>query len=150
MTGVGRKRASGLSTKHQRCADCNLKPWFGPLGPQCANEEWLEKFTAPIEHGEVSHGAVAAGDLFRLVLDDPQFAWLRSLSALIARIDAAIDAEDALGSHDVDAAFREVYRLLKGGEGGDFRVKYHEALQRSPDVVMAHAAVSKLFLPSPR
>lgn len=99
---------------------------------------------------ETRHGAVAAGDLFRLVLDDPQFAWLRSLSALIARIDAAIDAEDALGSHDVDAAFREVYRLLKGGEGGDFRVKYHEALQRSPDVVMAHAAVSKLFLPSPR
>jgi len=99
---------------------------------------------------ETRHGAVAAGDLFRLVLDDPQFAWLRFLSALIARIDAAIDAEDALGSHDVDAAFREVYRLLKGGEGGDFRVKYHEALQRSPDVVMAHAAVSKLFLPSPR
>jgi hypothetical protein len=99
---------------------------------------------------ETRHGAVGAGDLFRLVLDDPQFAWLRSLSALIARIDAAIDAEDALGSHDVEAAFREVYRLLKGGEGGDFRVKYHEALQRSPDVVMAHAAVSKLFLPSSR
>ena len=99
---------------------------------------------------ETRHGAVAAGDLFRLVLDDPQFAWLRSLSALIARIDAAIDAEDALGSHEVEAAFREVYRLLKGGEGGDFRVKYHEALQRSPDVVMAHAAVSKLFLPSSR
>ena len=99
---------------------------------------------------ETRHGAVAAGNLFRLVLDDPQFAWLRSLSALIARIDAAIDAEDALGSHDVDAAFREVYRLLKGGEGGDFQAKYHEALQRSPDVVMAHAAVSKLFPPSPR
>lgn len=99
---------------------------------------------------ETRHGSVAAGDLFRLVLDDPQFAWLRSLSALIARIDAAIDAEDALGSHDVDAAFREVYRLLKGGEGGYFQVKYHEALQRSPDVVMAHAAVSKLFRPSPR
>ena len=99
---------------------------------------------------ETRHGSVAAGNLFRLVLDDPQFAWLRSLSALIARIDAAIDAEDALGSHDVDAAFREVYRLLKGGEGGDFQAKYHEALQRSPDVVMAHAAVSKLFPPSPR
>ena len=35
---------------------------------------------------ETRHGSVAAGDLFRLVLDDPQFAWLRSLSALIARI----------------------------------------------------------------
>ena len=99
---------------------------------------------------ERRHGSVAAGDLFRLVLDDPQFAWLRSLSALIARIDDAIDAEDALASDDVAAAFREVYRLLKGGAGGEFQDKYHDALQRSPDVVMAHAEVSKLFPPSPR
>ena len=99
---------------------------------------------------ETRHGVVAAGDLFRLVLDDPQFAWLRSLSALIARIDAAIDSEDALSSHDVDAAFREVFRLLKGGAGGEFQDKYHEALQRSPDVVMAHSEVSKLFPPSRR
>ena len=99
---------------------------------------------------ETRHGVVAAGNLFRLVLDDPQFAWLRSLSALIARIDAAIDADDALSAGDVDAAFREVYRLLKGGAGGEFQDKYHEALQRSPDVVMAHADVSKLFPTSPR
>jgi hypothetical protein len=99
---------------------------------------------------ETRHGSVAAGDLFRLVLDDPQFAWLRSLSALIARIDAAVDSDDVLATEDVDAAFREVYRLLKGGAGGEFRDKYHDALQRSPDVVMAHADVSKLFPPSPR
>lgn len=99
---------------------------------------------------EQRHGVVAAGDLFRLVLDDPQFAWLRSLSALIARIDAAIDADDPLASADVDAAFREVYRLLKGGAAGEFQTKYHDALQRSPDVVMAHAAVSKMFPPAPR
>jgi len=93
---------------------------------------------------------VAAGDLFRLVLDDPQFVWLRSLSALIARIDAAIDSDEVLTPENVDAAFREVYWLLKGGAGGEFRDKYHEALQRSPDVVMAHADVSKLFPPSSR
>jgi hypothetical protein len=96
------------------------------------------------------HGSVAPGDLFRLVLDDPQFVWLRSLSALIARIDAAVDGDDPHGSEDVDAAFREVHRLLKGGAGGEFRDKYHDALQRSPDVVMAHADVSKLLPPSPR
>ncbi|HEY7518905.1 MAG TPA: hypothetical protein VIE36_11490 [Methylomirabilota bacterium] len=99
---------------------------------------------------ETRHGAVAAGDLFRLVLDDPQFAWLRALSALIARIDAAVDADAALAADDVEAAFREVYRLLKGGAGGEFQDKYHEALQRSPDVVMAHADVSKMFPPSRR
>lgn len=98
---------------------------------------------------ETRHGVVAAGDLFRLVLDDPQFAWLRALSALIARIDAAVDGEEALAPDDVEAAFREVYRLLKGGAGGEFQDKYHEALQRSPEVVMAHADVSKMF-PSSR
>jgi len=97
---------------------------------------------------ETRYGVVAAGDLFRLVLDDPQFAWLRALSALIARIDAAVDADDALTPADVDAAFREVYRLLKGGAGGEFQEKYHAALQRSPDVVMAHADISKLLRPS--
>jgi hypothetical protein len=99
---------------------------------------------------EARHGVVAPGDLVRLVLDDPQFAWLRSLSALIARIDAAVDGDDALRSEDVDAAFREVFRLLKGGAGGQFQDKYHDALQRSPDVVMAHAEVSKMFPPSRR
>lgn len=99
---------------------------------------------------ERRHGFVAAGDLFRLVLDDPQFAWLRVLSALIARIDAAVDGDDVLAAADVEAAFREVYRLLKGGAGGEFQEKYHDALQRLPDVVMAHAEVSKLFPPSPR
>jgi hypothetical protein len=99
---------------------------------------------------ERRHGFVAAGDLFRLVLDDPQFAWLRSLSALIARIDEVVDGDDVLRTEDVDAAFREVYRLLKGGAAGEFQDKYHAALQRSPDVVMAHAEVSKLFRPSPR
>jgi len=98
---------------------------------------------------ETRHGFVAAGDLFRLVLDDPQFAWLRSLSALIARIDAAVDGDDVLATADVDAAFREVCRLLKAGAGGEFQEKYHDALQRSPEVVMAHADVSKLF-PPPR
>jgi hypothetical protein len=94
---------------------------------------------------ELRHGMVAAGDLFRLVLDDPQFAWLRALSALIARIDDAVDTIDPLTATDVDAAFREVHRLLKGEAAGEFQVKYHEALQESPDVVMAHAQVSKLL-----
>ncbi len=94
---------------------------------------------------ETRHGSVAAGDLFRLLLDDPQFVWLRALSALIARIDEAVDAEDALTQDDADAAFRAVYQLLKGDAAGEFRDKYHDALQRSPDVVMAHAHVSKMF-----
>lgn len=109
----------------------------------------LELHRALLDHERVGyetrHGAVAAGDLFRLLLDDPQFVWLRVLSALIARIDEVVDAEDPLTDADADAAFRAVFQLLKGDAAGEFRDKYHEALQRSPDVVMAHAHVSKLF-----
>ena len=36
--------------------------------------------------------------------------------------------------------------MLRPSEAGDlFEKKYYDALQRDPDVVLAHAAVSKLF-----
>src|SRR5687768_14022577 len=43
---------------------------------------------------EQHHGPIPPAELFRLVLHDEQFAWLRSLSTLIARIDEMVDGED--------------------------------------------------------
>jgi hypothetical protein len=94
---------------------------------------------------ETRYGAVASGaELLRLLLHHEHFAWLRALSAMIAAIDAALDeAEDA----DVEAEtfFRQARALLRSGDPGPFGTRYREALQRSPDVVMAHAAVVKLL-----
>jgi hypothetical protein len=92
---------------------------------------------------ESRHGAVPPGELFRLVLHDEQFAWLRSLSSMIAQIDAFVDADDAIADADVQAALRETHRLLKSDSTGEFHDKYRDALQDSPEVVMAHAEVSK-------
>jgi hypothetical protein len=94
---------------------------------------------------EDRHGSIPPSELFHLLITDRQFAWLRSLSAMIARIDELVDAGGPIEAHDVATVFREAYRLLKSGESGDFQSKYHEALQDSPDVVMAHADVSKLL-----
>jgi hypothetical protein len=99
---------------------------------------------------EARHGSVPAADLFRLVLHDPRFVWLRALSSLIARIDEAVDGDDPIAAEDVHRAFRDAYELLKSGTGGDFQDRYHAALQDSPDIVMAHAEVSKMFPPSGR
>ena len=96
---------------------------------------------------EQRHGAIPSGALFRLVLDDEAFAWLRTLSALIAQIDTAVDADEPIGREDAERAFRETYRLLKSGSEGYFQDRYRVALQDSPDVVMAHADVSRV-LPS--
>ncbi len=97
---------------------------------------------------EQRHGAIPSGALFRLVLDDEAFAWLRTLSALIAQIDTAVDADEPIGHEDAERAFRETYRLLKSGSEGHFQDRYRVALQDSPDVVMAHADVSRVLPPS--
>jgi hypothetical protein len=94
---------------------------------------------------EDRHGAIPARELFGLVLNDAQFAWLRSLSTLIAQIDEVVDAEETVTAETVQSAFREAHRLLKSGDPGEFRDKYHAALQDSPDIVMAHADVSRVL-----
>ena len=88
---------------------------------------------------------MASRQLLHLLLHDEQFSWLRSLSAMIAKIDEVVDADEPLPPQSVQSAFRETYRLLKSGVGGDFQDKYHLALQDSPDVIMAHAAVSRVL-----
>ena len=98
------------------------------------------------------HGReVSSHALFRLLIEDPDFAWLRALSGLASRIDAVLDElDDAVPAVERERAFLEETRRLLRSEGhGPFETKYRDALQRSPDVVMAHAAVIKL-LPSSR
>ncbi len=94
---------------------------------------------------EQRHGAIPSGALLGLVLDDEAFAWLRLLSGLIAEIDELVDTDEPVARDNVERPFREAYRLLKSGVGGDFQDRYHVALQESPDVVMAHADVSRLL-----
>src|SRR5262245_47997672 len=97
---------------------------------------------------EAEYGPVAAADLLQLLLRDERFAWLRSLSGMIARIDAALDDELPLTSITVEGFGREAHQLLRSGGASAFATRYAEALQDSPDVVIAHADVVKL-LPRP-
>jgi len=94
---------------------------------------------------EDRHGAVPSRELLHLALHDEQFAWLRSLSAMIAHIDEVVDADEPIVLEGVQNVFREVYRLIKSGDRGAFQDKYRVALQDSPDVVMAHAEVSRVL-----
>jgi hypothetical protein len=95
---------------------------------------------------EAAYGPVAGPELLQLVLRHEQFAWLRALSAMISTIDAALDeAEGALADADVDDFFGRARALLRSGGDSPFETRYREALQRSADVVMAHAAVVKLL-----
>jgi hypothetical protein len=94
---------------------------------------------------ERRHGALQSRALLELLLHDEEFAWLRSLSGLVAHIDELVSAEEPLPGEIVERVFAEATRLLKSGEQSAFHDKYRDALQDSPEIVMAHAEVSKLL-----
>ena len=92
------------------------------------------------------YGRIATnGEFLQLVLGHAWFAWLRPLSQLIAQLDE-LEVEGASPSVDINAFMASVRTLITPTEEGDgFGRHYYDALQREPDVVLAHAAVRALL-----
>lgn len=93
----------------------------------------------------------SANHFLKLLTDDPWFAWLHPLSQLIVAMDEALDtnAKTQLTSEMASALVKQTAELLSASESGQgFPRHYFEALQRDPDVVMAHAEAARWFRPS--
>ncbi len=88
----------------------------------------------------------STGQLLQLVMNDPWFTWLHPLSNMVVRIDELLDADEELTVEDVAVILTEVRALIRPSEMGDgYERSYYEALQRAPDVVMAHCEMKKLL-----
>jgi hypothetical protein len=84
----------------------------------------------------------------QLLTTDPWFAWLQPLSQLIVAMDEALEEKEPLTIGRVDAFVHQTRLLLVATEEGDgFSKHYFDALQREPDVVLAHAEVATLLGP---
>jgi hypothetical protein len=82
----------------------------------------------------------------QLLTRDPWFAWLQPLSQLIVALDEALEGKEPLTTAGLDALVDQTRLLLVPSEAGDgFSRHYFDALQRDPDVVLAHAEVAKLL-----
>lgn len=87
----------------------------------------------------------SANQFLRLVLDDPWFAWLHPLSQLIVSMDEVLAAREPLTAKGAETMVRQAGLLLVASEQGQgFSGHYFVALQRDPEVVLAHAAAVKL------
>jgi hypothetical protein len=92
------------------------------------------------------HGPVAKGELLRVIVTDPQFAWLRPVSELIVRIDQTLDPETPDVPGDFDAIVAQARRLVTPDETGrPFEQRYLSALQELPEAVIAHGAVATVL-----
>ncbi len=95
---------------------------------------------------EREHGAVNAGELFRLVIDHPQFAWLHNISEFVVRIDEALAGKTPVTEADAKDAVTMARKMFTPSATGDgFQKKYFDAIQREPAVVMEHAELARLF-----
>ena len=99
---------------------------------------------------ERANGHVSTGELFRLVIDHPQFAWLHNISEFVVRLDEALSAEIPVTGEDAHSAIMLARKMFAPSEEGDaFQKRYFDAIQRDPTVVMEHAELARLFLNEP-
>ena|ERR1700733_7440388 len=88
----------------------------------------------------------SSGELLKLVLYDPWFAWLHELSEFVVLIDETLDAKEPPAGIDAEKLIEQAWDLLAPNETGTgFAKRYFEALQRDPDVVLAHARMRKVL-----
>ena len=80
---------------------------------------------------------VGPAQLLQLITDDPFFAWLKPMTALIVEIDemARVDFE----TDDARAVAARVEQLFEGA----FSERYVPLLQRDVDAAIAHAAMRR-------
>ena len=94
------------------------------------------------ERGKISNSY----EFLNLVVSDTWFAWLRRLSELIVEIDELLADRESPHETTGAALIRQTGMLLTPVESGDeFQRKYFEAMQQSPEVVLAHAEFAKVL-----
>jgi hypothetical protein len=103
---------------------------------------------------ETTHGRLQTTQLLNVLFNDPAFAWLRTMSGLIVRIDEVLaevgdprrsppDSSRAeAGTGPLVAQARE---LVAPEAGSPYALRYHAALQELPDVVLAHRDLVNLL-----
>ena len=103
-----------------------------------AEQQTYERVSGPVKSIEV---------LIELLQKDPWFTWLHPIADLLVRIDHLLqdDTCDITGDN-VAHLLGEIDSLLHPSvEGEGFERAYYEALERAPDVVLAHFHIRKLL-----
>ena len=96
---------------------------------------------------EATFGQISSPYQFlHLATQDPWFTWLMPVTQLVANVDEALDSKEPLTDAGVEELVARAGRLLVASADGEgFARHYDEALQRSPDVILAHGAAARVI-----
>ena len=103
-----------------------------------AEQQTYERLSGPVSSVDV---------LIDLLQKDPWFTWLHPIADLLIRIDHLLDDETCdITDENVTHLMHEIDALLHPSvEGEGFERAYYEAMDRAPDVVLAHFRLRKLL-----
>ena len=95
---------------------------------------------------EAVNGQQNAGQFLNLLLENPDFAWLRKFSILIVEIDEMFDFKDGISNEMVLANLQKVRELISMKASDEtFRARYQDALQNDVDAAGLQAQLQGLL-----
>ncbi len=98
------------------------------------------------ESYESLHGPLTATEFLSLLLEDPDFSWLRKFSMLIVEIDELFAQKDGYEIEMVEASLGKVRELVQMVEPDEyFRAKYEFAIQNVPEAASLHFEIKTLL-----
>lgn len=93
------------------------------------------------------HGRIETTSQFLgLVLEHPDFEWIRALSALVAQLDEWRDAAGEASDQELAAIFEALRRLIqRDGPNAAFTSKYWEMVETTPEVLVDHVKLWRIL-----
>lgn len=94
---------------------------------------------------EGQHGKVTSpGAMLSLVMENPNFAWLRQLSEVIVGLDELLESKEVVPEQQYIDTLAYLKKLLVPNVAGNtFEKNYFDAIQKSPSAAIAHSEVQK-------
>lgn len=93
------------------------------------------------------HGRIETTSQFLgLVLEHPDFEWIRALSALVAQLDEWRDAAEGASDQELQDILDALRRLIqREGSNARFTQKYWEMVESTPEVLVDHVKLWRIL-----
>jgi len=95
---------------------------------------------------ETQNSQVSSGQFLNLLVNEPNFQWLRKFSTLIVEIDEMLDLDDGYTENMIEKYLSQIRNLINFDSGDEeFEGKYKNSLQTNTDVAVKHSEIRKLL-----
>ena len=96
------------------------------------------------EHGRIE----SAGQFLGIILNHPDFEWLRELSALIAQLDEWLEGGEEASDEEFEELLSTLRSMIQAGSANTrFNKPYWELVEGVPEVLVEHVKLWRLIGP---